>query len=117
MNNINPDSWQKNVQVSLGEISKSLNILATVQALSCLHEKSEIQSLVKSLNLLRAEHAQAIDHLHSLNKSNFTNELEKKSAHMRALNVVNEKHSELRTFQAAHPHIEVLSQFVGETAQ
>ena len=115
MNPNNIDFWQKNLQESLGEISKSLALLARVQALSCLYEKTELQRLAKMRNLLVFAHAKSVEDLGALSKNEtVSNDRDRKLASEQAMAAVKSHHSALRQFDAEHPYIDVLSQFIGQ---
>lgn len=128
-----PEPWQKDIQTSLNEISKSLKLLATVQTLSLLHSKEHLIKQAQRHQELRAAHNAAIVDMqatservkakHGEDDGNYERLLAahgKETADLidadgkKAFEIVGDKHRELREFEANNPNIGTLSQFLVE---
>lgn len=128
---MNTEDYQDELLKRLGEISKSVNVLATAQALSTLHSQAKLNELAKRDQELRKTRSDAITALHAVSKKLTQQYGEGKSSydsllkqfgedkaneisaeHKQAYEVVGIHHRELDTFERENPHIRVLSQFL-----
>lgn len=132
MNNVRPESLPRELHDQLDDIGQSLKVLATVQALSCLHPSEEIKKLARRYNDLNQAHASAIEAVcaqsdklkeqygdkrsypESLVKEFGESEAKKiQAGRVHAQELLTIHYRELKLFTAAHPHIQVLSRFLG----
>lgn len=131
MNIEKQDAGQRELHTRLGEISRSLNVLATAQALSILHPSDQLDKLARRHHELRKAHSDAIDGLQAVSKKLSEKYGEDQSSYdsllkqfgegpaneidaerKRAREEVGIHYRELRAFEGENPHIRVLSQFL-----